>query len=113
MNHTVIIRTLSWDHSSGLVVLVAYDMAGRSLFFAETVWAGVTLFSIDLVDAATNAPKTGPVSVTVVLADDSKVQATATTADGTVSIPNIPSRTIIISAVGDDGSIGSGAAVGI
>lgn len=90
----------------------AFDIYGRSLYLLESLWVGPNEVDVILYDLETGKLKTSNVKVTATLADDSNIKTDFSTTNGTAKFQNIPSRTIIYSAIGDDGSIGSVGAIG-
>jgi len=92
---------------SGLneISIDATDTAGNHMVFQQSVWAGGSTVKIDVID------ETGqPVAATIAarISDDSSIgidQSTGT--DGTLTLSNLPFRTVIVVAQTDDGLIGS------
>ncbi|GAA2711989.1 hypothetical protein GCM10010429_29150 [Micromonospora olivasterospora] len=73
------------------------DTLGRPLYHTATVWAGANTLRVDVVDEA-GAPVTEPVNVRVSLTDDQDISVEHTTSTGQLTVPNVPSRTVLVKA---------------
>jgi hypothetical protein len=74
------------------------DADGRQLYHNAVVWAGSATLPIRLLDES-GEPFTQPTAVTLSLADDHSVSATATTSTGSASFADVPNRTMLVDAV--------------
>ncbi|WP_412542004.1 hypothetical protein R8Z50_05555 [Longispora sp. K20-0274] len=83
-----------------------YDTAGRPLYRTDTVWAGNTSVPVRVVDDVNHVLVTDPVTVRVSLSDNLAVFAEATTTTGTLTIPNVPARTILVKATASGNRLG-------
>lgn len=108
------ILTVSTPLSDGLnlISVKAFDVIGRPIYLNEEVWIGSNTVSVSIVDLE-GEPKVGTVKVTAAITDNLSFGVWSIATDGEVTFVNIPSRTMIYTALSnDDLSIGSAAAVG-
>lgn len=93
------------------VSLKAYDTVGRPLHYNEVLWAGSSSLTVTLVNANGTA-FLQQATVVATLSDDRSVMAEATTTTGSITFPNMPSRTILIKAKGINNETGTAGVIG-
>jgi hypothetical protein len=89
-------------------VVYASDTSGAQLFHEAVIWAGDRSLRVEVED-----PAGGPAAaaeVTLRLADDKGVGASAATVAGEVQFDNLPDRTFLLEARSPGGAIGSAGA---
>ncbi|GIG60886.1 hypothetical protein Lfu02_52580 [Longispora fulva] len=83
-----------------------YDTTGRPLYRTDTIWAGNTSVPVRVVDDVNHVLITDLVTVRVSLSDNLAVYAEATTTTGTLTIPSVPARTILVKATASGNRLG-------
>ncbi|HET7301875.1 MAG TPA: dockerin type I domain-containing protein [Candidatus Saccharimonadales bacterium] len=108
-NNTVT-ATNALVNGKNVIGFSSYDDQGRSVFYSETVWAGLTNVTVNLVDA-NGAAFTEATTVRLALGDDDTVGATLDTSTGSVTFANVPDRTFLISAIAANNITGASGGV--
>jgi hypothetical protein len=90
--------------------LAVTHQGGAETFFNAQFWAGSIPLSVALL--YNGALYTSRAQITVHVADDPSVKATAETSSGTAVFNNLPYRTIIVQALGGDNLIGQAGTAG-
>ena len=96
-SNAVIVSADAVYGTRNLFKLTSMDSHGRKLYKQAEFWAGSGSLTVRLVDSA-GAPITQAANVTLTLADDITVRATAPTSTGQVTFENLPDRTFTIDA---------------
>jgi len=93
------------------ISLKAYDTVGRPLYHKATLWAGSSTLRVNLINA-NGSPFLQQATVVAALSDDPAVTAQAITSTGTVTLLNVPARTILVKAKGIGNEIGTAGVIG-
>eukprot|EP00045_Choanoeca_perplexa_P016291 m.218244 g.218244 ORF g.218244 m.218244 type:complete len:947 (+) comp17217_c0_seq3:2423-5263(+) len=94
-----------------LIELDALTTIGVAVNLSTTILAGGSTVTVELFDEDGNVYN-GTAVVSITSADDSLLAVSATTSTGSVDFLDMPTRTLLISASGDDGTFGTASSVG-
>lgn len=97
-------------NGKNVIVFKGYDSDGRSLHYTQTVWAGQSNVTVNLVDAD-GVAFTEDTSVRLALSDDDTVGAMLQTSTGSVTFTNVPDRTFLLSAIAANAVTGASGGV--